>query len=108
MALAGTTIQIVTDDNQNAERVMGLAKNESHRKNINGILNWKRNISNRRKNMSSNKNTSSCGCGLGIGGTLAVIMSWVSNHSILWAIFHAFCGWLYVIYWTVFRLPTLK
>jgi len=34
-----------------------------------------------------------------IGGILAVVMSWMVNHSILWCIIHFFCGWLYVIYW---------
>lgn len=37
--------------------------------------------------------------GFGIGALIAVILSWITNHSILWAIFHAFCGWIYVIFW---------
>jgi hypothetical protein len=37
--------------------------------------------------------------GIGIGGVLAVIMSWGVNHSILYAILHGVLGWLYVIYW---------
>ena len=42
------------------------------------------------------------GCsGVGLGGILAVVLSWTSNHSILWAIFHFFCGWLYVGYWAI-------
>ena len=42
------------------------------------------------------------GCGCSVGGLLAVVLSWATNHSILWAIFHFFCGWLYVIYWILF------
>lgn len=37
--------------------------------------------------------------GLSIGAIIAVILSWTVNHSFLWAIVHAMCGWLYVIYW---------
>lgn len=35
----------------------------------------------------------------GIGNALAVIMTWSTNHSILYAILHGILGWLYVIYW---------
>ena len=37
----------------------------------------------------------------GIGSTLAVVLSWDMNHSILWAIAHALFGWLYVLYWVI-------
>jgi hypothetical protein len=37
--------------------------------------------------------------GLGMGGSLAMILSWAANHSILWCILHGFCSWLYVIYY---------
>jgi hypothetical protein len=47
-------------------------------------------------------NRSSCGCGIGVGGVIAILLSWSVNHSVLWAAFHAFCGWLYVIYWLIF------
>lgn len=40
--------------------------------------------------------------GIGLGSILAVIISWVANHSIIWAIIHFFFGWLYVIYWVLF------
>lgn len=36
------------------------------------------------------------GCG---GMVLAIFLSWISNHSVGWAIVHAFCGWFYVVYW---------
>jgi hypothetical protein len=32
------------------------------------------------------------------GLCLAMIMSYISNHSILWAIFHGYCSWGYVVY----------
>jgi hypothetical protein len=41
--------------------------------------------------------------GLGLGSILAVMLSWASNQSILWAILHFFCSWLCVIYWTFFK-----
>jgi hypothetical protein len=34
-----------------------------------------------------------------IGGLIAVILSWIVNHSVLWAILHFFFGWLYVVYY---------
>ena len=39
----------------------------------------------------------------GLGSILAIVLSWSRNKSILWAILHAFCGWLYVIYFAVSR-----
>jgi len=36
--------------------------------------------------------------GFGIGSLIACCWSWSTNHSILWAIVHTFCGWFYVIY----------
>ena len=45
------------------------------------------------------KSGTDCGCGCGLGGLIATYISWITNHSILWAIFHGFCGWFYVIYW---------
>ena len=47
-------------------------------------------------------NSSSTSGGIGIGVVLAVILSWTTNHSILWAIIHGFCSWLYVLYWVIF------
>jgi len=37
--------------------------------------------------------------GIGIGCVLAIILSWVRNASILYAILHGLCSWIYVIYW---------
>jgi len=44
-----------------------------------------------------------CGCCGGgvfgsIGAVLAAILSWQTNHSLLWALIHAACSWFYVIY----------
>jgi len=51
--------------------------------------------------MASNHSSSysgGIGC-MGMAGiVLAALISWTLNHSILWAIFHAFLGWFYVIY----------
>lgn len=35
------------------------------------------------------------------GSVLAMIISWSINHSILWAIIHGVCSWLYVIYYAL-------
>ena len=43
------------------------------------------------------------GAGFGLGVVIAVALSWAANHSILWAIVHGFLGWLYVIYYLVFK-----
>lgn len=48
------------------------------------------------------QNNAGCGCLTTIlqmvGIVMAAIWSWTMNHSWAWAIFHAFCGWFYVIY----------
>ena len=36
--------------------------------------------------------------GIGLGSAIAVAISWSQNQSILWAIFHGFISWFYVIY----------
>ena len=38
---------------------------------------------------------------IGIGSIIAIVISWGINHSVLWAIFHAFLGWIYVIYYMI-------
>jgi len=50
--------------------------------------------------MSNNRNRGGCGCGCLYltGMPLAVICSWVLNHSLLWAIFHALIWWAYIPY----------
>jgi hypothetical protein len=39
--------------------------------------------------------------GVGFGTVLAITISWSVNKSILWAIFHGFLSWIYVIYYAV-------
>jgi hypothetical protein len=43
------------------------------------------------------------GGGFGLGAIIAVVLSWSHNHSILYAIIHGICGWLYVIYYVIFN-----
>jgi hypothetical protein len=38
-----------------------------------------------------------------VGSILAVVMSWIVNHSVVWAILHFFCSWIYVIYWILVK-----
>ena len=53
--------------------------------------------------MGKDDNKSGCGCCGGgifgsIGAVLAALLSWNVNHSIFWALGHAFLSWIYVIY----------
>jgi hypothetical protein len=41
--------------------------------------------------------------GVGFGSALAIAISYTANHSIIWAIIHGILGWLYVIYFALFR-----
>ncbi len=41
--------------------------------------------------------------GISFGSALAIAISWSTHHSILWAIVHGVCSWLYVIYFAVTR-----
>ncbi len=41
--------------------------------------------------------------GVGFGSALAIAISYTNNHSILWAIIHGILGWLYVIYFALFK-----
>ncbi|WP_219921445.1 hypothetical protein [Rufibacter sp. XAAS-G3-1] len=43
--------------------------------------------------------------GVGLGSVLAVVTSWTRNRSLLWAIFHAIIGWVYVGYFQITRRP---
>jgi hypothetical protein len=38
------------------------------------------------------------GTGITLGSLLAVLLSWTTNHSIVLAIIHFFCSWIYVVY----------
>ena len=41
--------------------------------------------------------------GVGFGSALAMAISYSTNHSILWAIIHGVLGWVYVVYFALFR-----
>ena len=41
--------------------------------------------------------------GIGLGGAIAVAISWSRNKSILWAIIHGILSWFYVIYYFIIR-----
>lgn len=41
--------------------------------------------------------------GIGFGMALAIVISYVNNHSILWACFHGLLGWVYVVYFALFK-----
>jgi hypothetical protein len=40
---------------------------------------------------------------VGFGSILAMIISWSRNSSVLWAIIHGWCSWLYIIYYCLQR-----
>ncbi|MDA0748141.1 MAG: hypothetical protein O2954_16585 [bacterium] len=41
--------------------------------------------------------------GITFGSALAIVISYTAHKSILWAILHGICSWLYVIYFAVIR-----
>jgi hypothetical protein len=41
--------------------------------------------------------------GVGFGSALAMAISYPNNHSVFWAIIDGLLGWLYVIYFVLFR-----
>jgi hypothetical protein len=41
--------------------------------------------------------------GVSFGSTLAIVISWSANHSILWAIIDGFLSWAYVVYYALTR-----
>lgn len=51
----------------------------------------------------SSYNMTTVSTGIGLGSAIAVVASWSRNKSVLWAIIHAFFGWLYVIYYVLTR-----
>jgi len=44
----------------------------------------------------------------GLGSALGVVLSWDANHALLWAIFHGFLSWLYVIYYVIVNWSGIK
>lgn len=53
--------------------------------------------------MKQVNNTTVISSGFGLGTLIAVALSWGANHSIIWAIIDGILGWLYVIYYFLFR-----
>ena len=41
--------------------------------------------------------------GISFGSALAIVMSWTANKSIIWAIIHGVLGWIYVVYYALFK-----
>ncbi len=41
--------------------------------------------------------------GISFGTALAIVISWTTHKSILWAIIHGLLSWLYVIYYALIR-----
>lgn len=41
--------------------------------------------------------------GIGFGSALAIAISYTNNRSILWAIIDGILGWIYVLYFALFR-----
>lgn len=39
--------------------------------------------------------------GISMGAALAMVLSYVKWHSIVWAILHGICSWIYVIYFAL-------
>lgn len=45
--------------------------------------------------------------GISFGSALAIVLSYVQNHSILWAIIHGILSWFYVIYRIIVQIGWL-
>ena len=41
--------------------------------------------------------------GIGFGTALAITISWSANKSLLWVIIHGILGWIYVVFYALFR-----
>jgi hypothetical protein len=41
--------------------------------------------------------------GIGFGSALAIAISYTNNHSVFWAIIDGILGWIYVIFFLLFR-----
>lgn len=46
--------------------------------------------------------TSVVRAGIGFGTALAITLSW-TNKSLLWVIIHGILGWIYVVYYALFK-----
>lgn len=52
---------------------------------------------------SSRRGEAGIATGYGMGMTLAMILSWSRNASILWCMLHGILSWIYVIYFALTR-----
>ena len=59
--------------------------------------------SKKEKPMSTHKSGIFAGSSIGFGAVLAMVMSWTANKAILWAIIHGLLGWIYVVYYLIFK-----
>ena len=41
--------------------------------------------------------------GITFGSALAMVISWSANKSLLWVIIHGILGWIYVVYYALFK-----
>ena len=41
--------------------------------------------------------------GVSFGSTVAMVISWTANKSLLWVIIHGILGWIYVVYYALFK-----
>ncbi len=51
--------------------------------------------------MSNRRGRGWGGGGIGLGSVIAVIVSWTTNQSIMWAVIHGLLGWFYVGYYVL-------
>lgn len=49
----------------------------------------------------SNKTSDGATAGIGFGCALAMVISYANYHSVVWAILHGICSWLFVIWWCI-------
>lgn len=45
--------------------------------------------------------SSAASSGISMGCALSIVLSWESNHSVLWAILHGILSWFYVVWWCI-------
>ncbi len=50
----------------------------------------------------ANRTVRYTGGGITLGTLIAVLISWTTHKSVLWAIIHGFFSWFYVIYYLLF------
>ena len=40
---------------------------------------------------------------IGFGAALAIVMSWTANKAFIWVLIHGVLGWIYVVYYLLFK-----